>query len=210
MKRSAMILAAALTLIAATPLAAQQNELGLFVSLADLDSTTETDPDFGDQTIDFESQLGYGVSYNRYFSDAFSIEFAAQQINSDAEFTFHDGEVDTTLDLGSVDLNAYTAIAQLHFGSGLFSPYIGGGAAMISGSFDIDDEFADPEDPTVVDFESEITFVANAGIDFRFGPSFAIGVDAKYIPYEAVEEGFEDEAIDLNPLIISAGVKFRF
>lgn len=209
MKRSIIVVVTALTLVAASPLAAQQNELGVFVSLADLDSTVESDPDLGDATIDFESQLGYGVSYNRYFGDAFSIEFAAQQINSDAEVTFGgDSDPDLTFDFGSVDLMAYTAVAQLHFGSGAFVPYIGGGAAMVSGSFDINDELE--PDEAVVDFESEITFAANAGVDFRFGPSFAINVDAKYIPYEAMEEGLEDEAIDLNPLIISAGIKLRF
>lgn len=212
MSRKAFILAAVFTFIVAAPIFAQQNEIGGFISWTQLDSTDLTDPDFPDDEaeLDFESDLGYGVAYNRYWTDAFSTEFGAQQVNAQAELRFEEGGVDVTIDAGDVDLTVFTAIAQLHFGTGFIAPYIGAGVAHISGSVELPDDFIEPGEPTSVDFESETTWVANAGIDFRLGSSVAIGADVKYIAYEAAEEGFEDFTYDVNPLIFAAGVKFRF
>ncbi|HEU4521368.1 MAG TPA: OmpW family outer membrane protein [Thermoanaerobaculia bacterium] len=214
MKRLTLTLITAVAVAAlAVPVSAQQNEVGIFVSLAQFDSETFVDPEFGDTfTLDFEGQLGWGASYNRYFGEQFSIDFAVQQINSDAEVNFED--LDVTFDFGSVDVTAYSAIAQWHFGgtSATIAPYLGAGVALVSGQAELDDDLIDPDDPeTEFDFESETTWVANAGIDFRLGTGFAIFADAKYIPYDALEENSpDDEAVSLNPLVFAAGVKFRF
>ena len=213
MSRNAVVIAAAFTLFVAAPLAAQQNEIGIFASYTTLESTEIEDPEFPDDTasVDFDSDLGYGVSYNRYLSENFSIEFAANQITASTGFTFTNPQIpDQEFDFGELELRTYSAIAQLHLGTGFFSPYFGAGVVHATGSINVNDAFVDPGDSNTVDFESETTWIANAGIDLRFGPSFAIGADVKYFPYEAMEEGGTDESIDLNPLIIAAALKFRF
>ena len=212
MSRRIAIFTLAVTFIAAAPMFAQQNEIGGFITWTQLNSTDLSDPEFPDEDaeLDFESDLGYGVSYNRYWTDAFSTEFAAQQVNAQAELSISDGLVDVTIDAGDVDLTVFTAIAQLHLGTGFIAPYVGAGVAHVSGSVALPDDFIEPGDPTSVDFESETTWVANAGIDFRLGSSLSIGADVKYIAYEAAEEGFEDFTYELNPLIFAAGVKLRF
>lgn len=213
MKRTALIplLALAVLAFAAVPASAQQNEVGIFMSVAQFDSTTFEDAEFGDDvSLDFEGELGWGASYNRYFGEQFSLEFGAQQINSTSTVSLS-SEPDFEFDFADVDLTTYTVIAQWHFGGSdaMFAPYIGGGIALVSGQGDLDDEILEPGEDGEVDFEGETTFVANAGLDLRFG-GVAIFADAKYVPYEAVEEGLEEDAIDLNPLVFAAGVKFRF
>jgi len=89
----------------------------------------------------------------------------------------------------------------------LFSPYIGGGVAYVSGEAGSIDE----DELESVDLENELEFLANAGINIGFTQGFALFVDGKYILYEARGEGdAEEDALELNPLIISGGVKFRF
>ena len=212
MSRIAVMSAVVFTFIVAAPVLGQQNEIGGFISWTKLDSTDVSDPDFPEDEaeLDFESDLGYGVTYNRYWGDAFSIEFGAQQINAQSQLRFEQGGVDVTVDVGDVDLTAFTAVAQLHLGTGFIAPYIGGGVAHVSGSVEVADDFTEPGDPSTLDLKSETTWVANAGVDFRLGSSVAIGADVKYISYEAAEEGFEEFGYDVNPLIFAAGVKFRF
>jgi outer membrane protein W len=106
---------------------------------------------------------------------------------------------------------AFSAVAQFHFGDGPVVPYVGGGIAYVTGDAETPEEIVEPGEPAEVDFESQTGLIANAGVDFRITPNLAIGADVKYIPYEAVEEGASDiEALDVNPLIFSAAVKFRF
>ena len=215
MCRNTVVLAAAVcSIFLAVPIAAQQNEIGVFATYTTLESTEVEDPEFPDDTasIDFDSDLGYGLSYNRYWSENFSTEFAANRITAGTGLSFTSpGIPDEEFDFGELELQTFSAIAQLHFGTGLIDPYLGAGIVHVAGSISLNDAFVEPGDSNSVDFESKTTWIANAGIDLRLGPSFAIGADVKYFPYEAIEDGgIEDEAIDLNPLVIGAAVKFRF
>jgi outer membrane protein W len=109
--------------------------------------------------------------------------------------------------VGDLDLDILSATARLHFGHGsLISPYIGGGVAYISGEAGS----IDPDELESVDLESEVNFLANAGINVNLGHSVALFLDGKYILYDAREEGTNGEALDINPLIISGGLKFPF
>lgn len=183
---------------------AQSNELGVFISTSQFDDSEIQDA--GDTfDIEFDEDMGYGASYNRYWTSAFSTEFAYQKLGADLTVSFDD----IVADAGDLDLDILSATAQFHFMRGsIISPYIGGGAAYISGqagSIDAD-ELED------ADLENEFEWLANAGLDINLGRSFAIFVDGKYILYEARtdEDDEDDAAIDINPLIIAAGLKFRF
>jgi opacity protein-like surface antigen len=183
--------------------AAQMNDLGVFISTSQFDDG-EID-DAGDIfDVEFDEDMGYGVLYNRFWTNSFSTEFAYQKLGADLTLSFED----ITEEAGDIDLDILSATGQFHFARGsMISPYIGGGAAYISGqagSIDVD-ELED------VDLESEFEFLANAGLNVGLGRSLVVFLDGKYILYEARGEGDdEDDAIEVNPLIISGGIKFRF
>jgi outer membrane protein W len=183
--------------------AAQNNELGVFISTSQLDESEINEAgDIFD--VEFEEDMGFGLLYNRFWFGNFSTELAYQRLGADLTLSAED----ITEDLGELDLDVLSATAQLHFGrGGMISPYIGGGLAYISGEAGA----IDGDELETVDLENELEFLANAGLAVNLGRSFAVFLDGKYIVYEARGEGDpDDEALELNPLIISGGVKFRF
>ena len=200
-KRNLIIALSAFLL--ALPATAQMNDIGIFISTSQFDDGDIEDAgDIFD--VEFDEDMGYGILYNRFWTNSFSTEFAYQKLGADLTVSFED----IAEDAGNIDLDVLSATAQFHFAKGsMISPYIGGGAAYISGqagSID-DDELED------VDLENEIEFLANAGLNVGFGGRFVVFLDGKYIVYEARGEGDpEDDGIDLNPLIISGGIKLRF
>lgn len=183
--------------------AAQSNEIGLFVSTTQFDESEIRDgADIFD--VRFDEQMGYGVLYNRFWTSGFSTEFGYQKLGADLTLSF--GTIRENA--GDLDLDVLSATGQFHFlRNGIVSPYIGAGAAYVSGeagSIDVDELER-------VDLESEVDLLVNAGINFRIGGGTAIFIDGKYIAYSARGEGDPgDESLDVNPLIIAAGVKFRF
>jgi outer membrane protein W len=183
--------------------AAQNNELGVFISTSQLDESEINEAgDIFD--VEFDEDMGFGVLYNRFWFGGFSTELAYQRLGADLTLSAED----ITEDIGELDLDVLSATAQLHFmRGGIVSPYIGGGLAYISGEAGS----IDGDELETVDLENETEFLANAGLNVNLGRSFGIFLDGKYILYEARGEGDpDDEALELNPLIISGGVKFRF
>jgi opacity protein-like surface antigen len=179
------------------------NELGVFISTSQFEDNEIQDA--GDVfDAEFDEDMGVGVLYNRFWFGGFSTEFAYQRLGADLTLSFED----VVEDVAELDLDVLSATAQLHFSpGGMFSPYIGGGVAYVSGQAGSIGA-GELED---TDLESEVDFLANAGLNVGLGRSFAIFLDGKYIMYEARGEGDpEDESLDINPLIISAGVKWRF
>lgn len=182
---------------------AQSNELGIFISTSQFDDGEIQDAD-DILDVEFDEDMGYGVSFNRFWTDSFSTEFAYQKLGADLTVSFED----IAETAGELNLDILSATAQIHFARGsIISPYIGGGAAYISGeagSIDVD-EIED------ADLENEFEWLANAGVNFNIGRSFGVFIDGKYILYEARAEGDDDdEAVDINPLVIAGGIKFRF
>ena len=195
--------ALSLLLLISLPATAQMNELGVFISTSQFDDGEIEDA--GDVfDVEFEEEMGVGVLYNRFWTNGFSTEFAYQRLGAD--LTLSAGEV--AEDVAELDLDLLSATAQLHFGrTSMLSPYIGGGVAYISGQAGAIDE-SELED---ADLESEIEFLANAGVNLNLGRSFGIFLDGKYVLYEARGEGDpDDQAFEINPLIISGGIKWRF
>lgn len=200
-KRIIIVLSLLLFPLAAT---AQNNELGVFISTSQFEDS-EID-DAGDVfDVEFDEDMGVGVLYNRFWlGGTFSTEFAYQRLGADLTLSFED----IREDVGELDLDILSATGQLHFARGsMLSPYIGGGLAYVSGEAGS----IDPNEVDDVDLENEVDFLVNAGLNVGLGRSFAVFLDGKYILYEARGEGDDDdESIDINPLIISGGVKFRF
>ena len=183
--------------------AAQNNELGVFISTSQLDESEINEAgDIFD--VEFDEDMGFGVLYNRFWFGGFSTELAYQRLGADLTLSAEA----ISEDIGELDLDVLSATAQLHFMRGsIVSPYIGGGLAYISGEAGAIDE----GELESVDLENETEFLANAGLNVNLGRSFALFLDGKYIVYEARGEGDPDEeALELNPLIIAGGLKFRF
>ncbi|HYR28131.1 MAG TPA: OmpW family outer membrane protein [Thermoanaerobaculia bacterium] len=197
-----IVVAAALFLLPLTA-TAQMNDFGVFISTSQFESSEiEEAGDIFD--VDFEEEMGVGILYNRFWTSSFSTEFAYQRVGADLTLSFED----VASDVAELDLDILSATAQLHFARGsMISPYIGGGAAYISGEAGSIDE----DEFEAADLENEIELLANAGLNVGLGRSFVVFLDGKYILYEARGEGdADDDAIEINPLIISAGIKWRF
>ncbi|HYI10540.1 MAG TPA: OmpW family outer membrane protein [Thermoanaerobaculia bacterium] len=181
------------------------SDVGVWIVQSELDETTFLD-EGDDVTIDFEESTGYGISFNHFWVGAFSTEVALQKYGADMSIGIED---DPAFTIGELDITSLTAMGQLHFNrAGRFSPYAGAGAAWISGDFDPAVP-VDPEDE--VDLESELTWTAAFGAHFHITERISLAGEVKYLSWEAMEQGgSEEDAIDVNPLTFSAGVKVRF
>ena len=200
-KRTVIVLSLLLLPLIAS--AQPRNEFGIFISTSQFENS-ELDDGIDELDVEFDEDMGYGVSYNRYWFGGFSTEFAYQRLGADLTLSFDD----ITEDAGELDLDILSATAQLHFARGsMLSPYIGGGVAYVSGEAG----FIDEDELETADLETDLDFLVNAGLDLGIGQSFSLFLDGKYVMYEARgEDDTDDDALDINPLIISAGVKFRF
>lgn len=198
------IAAGTIRLSAQTP----SSDIGVWIVGSDLKETTLTE-DGDDITIDFDKENGYGISFNHFWTDQFSTELESQTIHGRMIITSDFGGTPFTFEAGDLDALALTAIAQWHFNrAGRFSPYIGGGVARLSGDFEAID---DPDGVDSFDLESEIAWAASAGANIRLTENFFLAADLKYIPWSAVAEGDSSEdSLDLDPLLLSFGMKVRF
>ena len=202
-----------LILVFPLSLAAQSSEFGVFISQPQIQSTSLADDPAFDIRVEFDGDQGYGISYNRYWTDHVSTEFALQRLSSGVTLTVGGPAIEATFPAGDLDLTALSGVAQWHFGTrSRIVPYVGAGIVHVTGEASGPDDPTDPTSPvTTDDLESKTSFIANAGIDFRVTPNIAITFDARYFSYDAVAE--EDplaEPIALDTYVYSAGVKLRF
>jgi outer membrane protein W len=161
---------------------------------------------------DFDRDLGYGISLNHYWTERFSTELSAQKFTADTTLVRDGllggfcgfGELPQELPVvivfhGStqIEVTAVTAMAQLHFNrAGRVAPYLGAGVAHLSGDAGLD---------------SEITWAASAGLDYRMTDRLFLTGELKFVPWSAIAEDAADgERVDIDPLIAAVGVKMRF
>lgn len=169
-----------------------------------------------DIDVDFDSEMGYGLGLNVFFTDRLSVEFAASSVENDVAFRSRNPRGPAVTG-STLEMIPITATLQWHLNpAGRFDPYIGAGAAYIlfddlDGSDDLDDIALD-----AIDFEDDAGLVVNAGASFDITPNFALNIDAKYVPLESsatavFATGPEARSdIEINPLILSAGLSFQF
>ena len=191
----------------ATPLFAQNGEFGIFVATSQVGDTDEEEAN-----LEFDNGLGYGVSLNTYWGNI-SGELAATALSQEGRIS---SEELSDIELGDLDLIPITATLQFHFLKGsAFSPYIGGGAAYILAD-DLESDDLDIIEIGPVEIQDEFTWALQGGANINLSQSLAIGLDVKYIAYtpesNPVNDADDSDAIDLdlNPLIFSAGLKFRW
>jgi outer membrane protein W len=203
-------LLAILMLLASTAQAqtSKSNDVAVMITSSQLKDPAISFDDEDAISFDFDEDLGYGVSFNHYWSEAFSTEFALHRITADLSVG---AEGVPSIDLGELEARPLTAIAQWHFRrASRISPYVGAGLAYVTGSFDGFDD-GETEGEATFDFENELTWAVNAGADINITDMFAIVVDGKYVQWEPrAEDDEEDEGLEVSPLMLSAGVRVRF
>lgn len=217
MKRLSFILGIIMLFIAA-PLAAQERSVDLlgFVSWVDVSGDTELDEDAEDFGLEFDSDMGYGAGVNIFWSNRISTEFTASVISPEVNVTPTNSTIPPFL-AGELEMLPITGTLQFHLSpNGRFDPYVGAGVAYIL--FDDLDEEDDLDDVDVeaIEFEDDYGFLVNAGVDIGLSDMFAINLDAKYVPLESSATAVfatgpgEATEIELNPLMLQAGVRLRF
>ena len=198
------IVAGSIRLSAQTP----SSDFGAWVVGSDLKETTLTE-DGDDITVGFDKENGFGFSFNHFWTENVSTEIAAQTFHGRMTITSDFGAGPLKFDVGNLDAIALSALAQYHFNrAGRFSPYVGGGIARLSGDFEA---FDDPDGVESFDLESELAWTAAAGANVRITENLFLAADLKFIPWSAVAEGEpESESLDIDPLLLSFGMKVRF
>jgi outer membrane protein W len=187
---------------------AQSSDVAVWIVDSEMAESTVIDD--GDTAVfDFEERAGYGLSFNHFWTSAFSTEVALQKYGADMTIT--PSGLDT-FKVGELDVTSLTVMGQWHFNrDGRFSPYVGGGAARIGGEFDLDDDLAEPGEDTHVDLESELTWTAAVGANIRLTDHLALAGEIKVIPWNAKEEnGLLEDSVDVDPVTFAAGVRWRF
>ena len=207
-RRVLFFIAALFFLVAPQQLFAQAGttEVGFRLSSVDFDDTREVD-DGEEALLEFDEDLGYGVSLNQFWTNALSTEFAIDKLGADLDVSFGGGP---SLTVGEAEVTMYSASAQWHFRrASRVSPYVGIGASYFSGRFDLILE----EEVAELDVDNELTWLATGGVSFQVSDRVSLAADARYAPYKPEfrdDETGETESIDINPLILSAAVRFRF
>ncbi|MFN2442383.1 MAG: OmpW family protein [Thermoanaerobaculia bacterium] len=217
MKRTAIIFTT-LFALAAMPAFAQSRSVDLtgWVTWVDPsgDDTFEGVEDVDDLNLEFDTEQGFGIGINVFWSSRFSTEFAASISEPDLDLRF--SEPGAPAIAGSLEMIPITAVLQFHLNpDGRFDPYIGAGAAWV-----LFDEVQSNQlreiDIDAIDFDDDFGFVVNAGMSIDITPTFAINLDAKYVPVESAARavfagvGSDPVEIEINPLILAAGLQIQF
>lgn len=192
-------------------LSAQTSDAGIWIVGSKLEESSFVDE--GDElTIDFDEEVGFGISFNHFWTERFSTEVALQTFGGDMNLSIDSAATDLTITAGELDATSVTAMAQLHFRrSARIAPYVGAGLARVWGEFDPTDDTDEPAENDPVDLEAETTWAAAIGANVRITERVYFVGEMKYIPWEAFAEGDTDaDAIDVDPITFAAGVKVRF
>lgn len=206
------ILFSAFLLLFVTPAAfAQSRAFDLSVNAVWVDPTSEGTFDSNDPTdVDFDGDLGYGAAANIFWGGRISTEFAISRVNPETNIRRRAAGASG----GDIEMMPITAVLQFHLApNGTIDPYIGAGAAYIL--FD-DVESNGLNGVQRIELDDDAGLALNAGVAIKLGNRFGIVGDVKYVPLKSNAHavyvtGPDTEAeIDINPVIVSAGLQFRF
>lgn len=207
-----------LVLALASPAMAKDRFFELIGRATWIDSTGDSldfdqDADFG---LEFDDEVGFGLAFNAYLTDRLSVEIGGTLIEPD--FVLVVFEPDGPLSTQGLEMIAVTGALQFHlFGSGRFDPYVGvGGTYLI---FDEVDTIVDitENDVEAIEFEDDVGWMVNAGLNIGLWERIALNLDVKYS--RNVIDGLvtfdrgdftSGRNVDFNPVLVSAGINWRF
>ncbi len=145
------------------------------------------------------------VDFTYFFTDHIAAELIAATSKHDM------GAKNTTLgnlDLGDVWALPPTLTAQYHFNPhGQLRPYVGAGLGYIVWY----DE--DPGQVVNIDYDNNIAYALQAGIDIGLDEHWAINADVKKLWHNvdvSINSGAVTADVDLDPWIFGVGVAYRF
>ncbi len=203
------ILIAILVLAVSSPLLAQGRSVdaSLFMTWVDLSGSAVIEQaSAGDATIDFKSDTGFGAAINIFVARRLSAEFALSQVKPEGRIQYGAGTA-----VGQLDMLPITGVAQYHFNpDGRIDPYVGVGVAYL-----IFRDFNSHELESVgirnIDFRNDYGMVYAAGLTWNLAGGIALLADAKYVPTSnEITADIGTGTVELNPLIVSAGVSIKF
>jgi len=202
-------LIALLVVIITTPLAAQTTEIGVSV-VSQINNGGGRFVEGEEATASFENGSGFGLSLSHAFNPRFSGELAVFRTSSSARVDEGSTRIAA---LGDLELTQITAMARYHFLPGRkVDVFVAGGLAHVSAD-DLDSADLRALDLAPVSIDSKTVGTIGGGVVFSVTPRIGISIDARYIPFaiSARANGdTENISVDLDPLLIAAGVKFRF
>lgn len=214
------ILIALLAFSLAAPLFAQTTEIGFFGNRATFTSDTVTDPAIGltSATIKFDKKVGYGISFTHFLSPSTSIQVSGQTVQGDAKVAINQGGVTTAEAGGTLDMRQYDAALHWYLNPrSSYRFYVGGGAAwMRKGKLTVAADATVSIPAGTIAITNKTTWLADAGIDMAVTPAATITLSAKYTHYTATLASTPDDPnklfqqLRLNPMILSAGLRFKF
>lgn len=173
---------------------------GIAYHMPDAEETVEVD-EFGSLDIEGDDATGFFLAYEARFSKLLGVEIFATRAEPEFETRLGDYEIpaETVTQAGKTDVefNAVTAGLNVHvFGRGAVDLYV---APLFGYAF-----FGDT-------FQDDIVYGAGVGLDVGFGKrGLAFTASVRYLKSKAEVEDEENVEIDLDPLIISAGLAYRF
>ena len=153
-------------------------------------------------SLDIPMGRGFAATAEVFWSERLSTQFAASFANPEAILRPANAE---PVDLGTLGLDIYSASARYHFApQSKLSAYAGAGAAFVVVG-NLDDQFGEEIDAT---FGSEITFLGEGGLRYKFWPGVFLELGVSYLPLSASSETFED--VNVDPVIVTGGASWRF
>lgn len=219
MKKTHRILAASALLLAASSASAQLPAIEITARATRMEVTGSSDRFVDleqDFTAEFEPETGFGLGVNVFLSDSVSVETTASLVEPDARITLFAGDGPTSL--FPIEMIPVTIGLQYHFRPVRWlDVYVGGGGAYIL--FEDIDDLGDLalQDVGSIEIDDQAGFMVNVGATFELRGSLGLNVDAKYLAVEPdatvsfVRGDFvADRRVDFNPVMLSAGVSWRF
>lgn len=169
-----------------------------------------------DPLVGFEADQGWGAGVNLFIGSRFSIEVTASTVSP--ELTIDPGNSPIPgFVAGDLQMIPITGVAQFHFApNGSFDVYVGAGVAYIL--FDDIDDARDLDQVEIdeIDFDDDYGMVYNAGLTYGLTRAIGLNLDAKYVPADASAQvrftsgAGQELNIEVNPLILSAGIRIMF
>lgn len=154
-----------------------------------------------DLTIEFDRGTGLGVGLSRGFGRfrRFDGELAVFRTSSSGSIRSNGARV---FALGDLELTPVTAMVRAHFGD----VYVGGGVAYV-----LADDLRTEDGRVALD--NGMAGVVGAGATYDFSRRWGAALDVRYIPLSISGRPAPDDdriEADVDPLLVSAGLRVRF
>jgi outer membrane protein len=178
-----------------------------YLAWVDLSGDGVIDDDGNEYSLgSFDADTGYGGALNIFITRRLSAEISLTEVKPEGRLQFGGTTV-----VGELDMLPITGMLQYHFNpEGRLDVYVSGGVAYL-----MFDEFKSDDlgsiDIGSVDLEDDYGSVWGAGVSFGIFGGLAVVADAKYVlSSNTITTTVGDAEIEMNPLIVSAGVQIQF